>query len=40
MGWGEMAEGEKLIGGRGSRVSNYLRTILEKKRRWLGGGFQ
>ena len=40
VGWGEMAEGEKLVvllGGGGARVSNFLHGILEK-RRWTGVG--
>ena len=39
VGWGEMAEGEKLVvllGGGGARVSTFLRVILEKRRRWIG----
>ena len=44
VGWGEMAEGEKLVvllGGGGARVSTFLRVILEKRRRWIGvGGFR
>ena len=44
VGWGEMAECEKLVvllGGGGARVSTFLRVILEKRRRWSGvGGFR